>query len=283
MERQRPSGEPERVAIQPGRGGKSLGRAMRHLNQAPSGLVTSDCGEGALLLIMLKQSLEASRLLAPAAVLVLASCATDDELHTESADALTAREFRTTGLREDLSGGRAAQGREFLHKNATAAGVKTRPSGLQFLVLHEGDGELPSLRDTVTTRYRVTTFDGRVLDDSDDYGGPQDFRVDQVIAGWREALQEMRVGSKWKLFLPPELAYGDRGMAQIPGGETLIYELELVGLQRGSAAAALGEVARPEEMDPDPDVAPAARPPADSPSTPLPSGDLSLDNLDLLE
>jgi len=111
-----------------------------------------------------------------------------------------------------------------------------------------------------------------------DYGEPQEFEIDKVIAGWREALQEMKVGAKWKLFVPPELAYGAHGLAQIPGGQTLVYELTLLGI-KGNAGAV--SVVRPEKpvdgnLAPVVSLSPEAGPK-------VPAGDLSRDNLDLLD
>lgn len=144
--------------------------------------------------------------------------------------------FRTNGMEEYLSSARAASGRVFLAKNAMKPGVVERPSGLQFLVLKEGKGPCPRVGDSVLTHYKLFTTAGRLIDDSMDSGGPQQFEVDKVIAGWREALQEMRVGAKWRLFLPPGLAYGMYGLANIPGGETLVYELSLLGIKEQAVA-----------------------------------------------
>jgi len=109
-------------------------------------------------------------------------------------------------------------------------GVQQLPSGLMYEVITEGQGEAkPQASDTVTTHYHGTLIDGTVFDSSVDRGQPASFPVNGVIAGWTEALQLMSVGSKWRLVIPPELAYGDRGAgADIKPGATLIFEVELL-------------------------------------------------------
>ena len=217
-------------------------------------------------------------------------CASDD-LEPDISPGLADRTFYTDGMEEHLANARAARGRIFLTENEARAGIQTRPSGLQFEVLEAGDGAKPTLHDTVVTHYKVSSIDGTLFDDSEEYGEPQEFRVDKVIAGWREALQEMREGGKWKLYVPPQLAYGDQGLAQIPGGETLIYELELLTIKRGGPSVT-DELIPPVEIDPEPDreisVAPdQTRPDLSSSGLKEPGApagrDLSLDNLDLLD
>lgn len=122
----------------------------------------------------------------------------------------------------------------FLAQNKAAEGVKALPSGLQYKVLKSGAGPSPKLADTVTTHYRGTLLDGTVFDSSYDRGQPATFPVGGVIKGWTEALQLMKVGDKWQLFVPAELAYGERGAGQDIGpNATLVFEVELLGIEAG--------------------------------------------------
>ncbi len=124
-----------------------------------------------------------------------------------------------------------AAGLEFLEANKSADGVVSLPSGLQYIVMKEGDGAKPGPNDKVTTHYHGTTIDGEVFDSSVDRGQPASFPVGGVIAGWTEALQLMPVGSKWKLFIPSDLAYGARGAGpKIGPHATLIFEVELLSI-----------------------------------------------------
>ena len=124
-------------------------------------------------------------------------------------------------------------GQEFLAENKTKEGVVELPSGLQYTVLTEGTGEKPSLEDKIKAHYHGTTIDGTVFDSSVDRGEPVTFPVNGVIAGWTEALQLMPVGSKWKLFIPSDLAYGARGAGgNIGPHETLIFEVELLSIEQ---------------------------------------------------
>ena len=122
------------------------------------------------------------------------------------------------------------EGKAFLAENAKKEGVKTLPSGLQYRVITEGTGASPKAGETVTVNYRGTFLDGTEFDSSYKRGKPASFQVDGVIAGWTEALQLMKPGDKWQLFVPSELAYGQRGMGRIPPNSTLIFEVELVSL-----------------------------------------------------
>ncbi len=122
-------------------------------------------------------------------------------------------------------------GQAFLAENKTKEGVNTLPSGLQYQVLTEGTGEKPTLNSQVTTHYHGTTIDGKVFDSSVQRGQPASFPVNGVIKGWTEALQLMPVGSKWRLFIPSELAYGERGAGNdIPPHATLIFDVELLSV-----------------------------------------------------
>ncbi|MEW6323862.1 MAG: FKBP-type peptidyl-prolyl cis-trans isomerase [Nitrospirota bacterium] len=131
------------------------------------------------------------------------------------------------------------EGEAFLAENKKKAGVKTLPSGLQYKVLTEGKGKLPKATDTVTAHYRGTLIDGTEFDSSYQRGEPATFPVTGLIAGWTEALQLMKVGSKWQLFIPSDLAYGPRTASQLIGpNATLIFEVELLSVQEGDAGAA---------------------------------------------
>ena len=123
------------------------------------------------------------------------------------------------------------EGETFLTENAKKEGVITLPSGLQYKILKPGDGKKPKLTDTVTTNYRGTLIDGTEFDSSYKRNEPVSFQVNGVIAGWTEALQLMPVGSKWQLFIPSNLAYGERGRGgPIGPNATLIFEIELLSI-----------------------------------------------------
>lgn len=128
------------------------------------------------------------------------------------------------------------QGATFLETNKSNAGVVTLPSGLQYKVLQEGAGSKPAVTDTVVCNYRGTLLDGTEFDSSYKRGQPATFPVNGVIKGWTEALQLMPVGSKWQLFIPADLAYGNTGAGgQIGPGATLIFEVELISIQAKDA------------------------------------------------
>jgi len=123
-------------------------------------------------------------------------------------------------------------GDAFLAANKTKEGVVTLPSGLQYKILKEGTGPKPTPADSVVCNYRGTLIDGKEFDSSYKRGQPATFPVGQVIKGWTEALQLMPVGSKWQLFVPADLAYGDRGAGpDIGPGATLIFEVELISIK----------------------------------------------------
>jgi len=125
------------------------------------------------------------------------------------------------------------KGNEFLEKNKKNEGVLTTQNGLQYVVLKQGDGPRPSQTDKVKVHYRGTTIDGTVFDSSYDRGQPTTFQVNSVIKGWTEALLLMNVNSKYKLFIPSNLAYGQRGSEpKIGPNEVLIFEVELLGIEK---------------------------------------------------
>ncbi|AAQ65881.1 FKBP-type peptidyl-prolyl cis-trans isomerase [Porphyromonas gingivalis] len=124
-------------------------------------------------------------------------------------------------------------GEEFLKINAHKEGVTTLPSGLQYEVIKMGEGPKPTLSDTVTCHYHGTLINGIVFDSSMDRGEPASFPLRGVIAGWTEILQLMPVGSKWKVTIPSDLAYGDRGAGEhIKPGSTLIFIIELLSINK---------------------------------------------------
>jgi FKBP-type peptidyl-prolyl cis-trans isomerase FklB len=126
----------------------------------------------------------------------------------------------------------AAEGKAFLDANAKKEGVTALPSGLQYKVLKAGTGPSPKATDTVQTHYKGTLLDGRVFDSSYDRGQPAVFGVNQVIAGWTEALQKMKAGDKWELYIPSDLAYGLRGSPPSIGpNSTLVFEVELIAVE----------------------------------------------------
>lgn len=126
----------------------------------------------------------------------------------------------------------AAAGVEYLAKNKTKSGVKTTASGLQYEVLKKGSGGAkPSATSTVRVHYHGTLVDGTVFDSSVQRGEPIEFPLNQVIPGWTEALQLMSVGDKWKLTLPPTIAYGGQGKGRIPPNSVLVFEVELLGIK----------------------------------------------------
>ena len=124
-----------------------------------------------------------------------------------------------------------AEGKAFLEENKKKEGVKTLPSGLQYKVLAEGSGKTPKAADSVTVNYKGTLINGTEFDNSYKRGNPTTFQVGKVIKGWTEALQLMKEGSKWQLFIPPELGYGERGAGPVPPNSTLIFEVELISVK----------------------------------------------------
>ncbi len=134
----------------------------------------------------------------------------------------------------------AAAGEVFLAENKKKEGIKTTPSGLQYKAIKEGTGPTPKQTDTVTVNYRGTLIDGKEFDSSYKRGEPATFPVSGVIKGWTEALQLMKVGSKYQIFVPYSLAYGERGAGQDIGpNETLIFEVELLGIKEAEAKPAV--------------------------------------------
>jgi len=124
------------------------------------------------------------------------------------------------------------KGEKFLKENGKKKEVKTLASGLQYKVLKDGNGPMPKATDTVSVNYKGTTIDSKEFDSSYKRGKPAKFAVNRVVKGWTEAIQLMKVGSKWQLFIPGELGYGERGAGKDIGpNETLIFEVELLGIE----------------------------------------------------
>jgi FKBP-type peptidyl-prolyl cis-trans isomerase FklB len=151
----------------------------------------------------------------------------------------------------------AAEGEKFLTENKKKDGVKTTASGLQYKVLKEGSGVSPKETDTVVVNYKGTLLDGTEFDSSYKRNEPASFQVNRVVKGWIEALQLMKPGAKYQLFIPAALAYGERGAGQLIGpNATLIFEVELLSIKPPEPAATVAPGA------PAPGTSPAAKPSA---------------------
>jgi FKBP-type peptidyl-prolyl cis-trans isomerase FklB len=154
---------------------------------------------------------------------------TYDEAKAEIQKFFTQMEAEQNAKNAKLAEANEAKGKEFLAKNGSRSEVKTTPSGLQYEVLVEGNGAQPTAKDQVEVHYTGTLLDGTKFDSSVDRGVPATFGVTQVIPGWVEALQMMKEGSKWRLYIPSQLAYGPQGTPGGPIGpnETLLFDFEL--------------------------------------------------------
>ncbi len=158
---------------------------------------------------------------------------------------MTEEQFRSTmtGFRKEMMAKQQSQlkglgeknsreGTAFLAENGKKEGVKTLPSGLQYKVQKEGDGDVPKLTDTVTVHYKGTLIDGTEFDSSYARGKPASFPVNGVIPGWTEALQLMKTGARWQLFIPANLAYGERGAGgKIGPNAALVFDVELLSIK----------------------------------------------------
>jgi FKBP-type peptidyl-prolyl cis-trans isomerase FklB len=133
------------------------------------------------------------------------------------------------------------EGEAYLAANGKKEGVVTLPSGLQYKVIRSGDGPSPKATDSVETNYRGTLIDGTEFDSSYKRGQTAVFPVNGVIAGWTEALQRMKVGDKWQIYLPPGLAYGERGAGPIGPNTTLVFDIELVSIKGQAEAEGAGQ------------------------------------------
>ena len=157
---------------------------------------------------------------------------TDEEAQAVLMKAQTEMRAKMEQKSAEESKGNKAKGAAFLADNKKKEGVVTLPSGLQYKILKEGTGPKPAASDTVVCNYKGTLIDGKEFDASEKHGGPATFPVSGVIKGWTEALQLMPVGSMWQLYIPSDLAYGDRGAgADIQPGSTLVFDVELVSIK----------------------------------------------------
>lgn len=154
-----------------------------------------------------------------------------DEMHATLAELQRRVKAEQQKGQQNTGAQNLARAEAFLAENAQQAGVETLSSGLQYKVMASGKGASPAASDTVTVHYRGTLLDGSEFDSSYSRNQPATFAVNRVIAGWTEALQLMQVGDKWQLFIPPELAYGERGFGnKIPANSALIFEVELLSV-----------------------------------------------------
>jgi FKBP-type peptidyl-prolyl cis-trans isomerase FklB len=145
---------------------------------------------------------------------------------------------RAQKLREEMLAKNKAEGEAFLAQNKNQPGVVTLPDGLQYKVITDGSGEMPSPDDTVTVNYRGVFLNGTEFDSSAKNGKPVSFPLNRVIRGWSEALTHMKAGSKWQLFVPSELAYGQAGFgSRIEPNSALVFEVELLSVQHAVTTA----------------------------------------------
>lgn len=155
----------------------------------------------------------------------------ENELEISEEESIKILQDYFSKIQEEKQAKANEEGSNYLAENGAKEGVITTESGLQYEVINSGNGPKPQASDKVTVHYHGTLIDGTVFDSSVDRGEPAQFGVTQVIPGWVEALQLMSVGDKWKLTIPSNLAYGDRGAGGIIGpGATLIFEVELISI-----------------------------------------------------
>jgi len=164
---------------------------------------------------------------------------TEDEMRAVLANAKEEYQKKQSALREEQAEATLKEGERFLAENKSKEGVVTLPTGLQYKILKQGKGERAAMKDHVVCNYRGMLLDGTEFDNSAKHNGPSTFPVRGVIKGWEEALLMMPEGSKWQLFVPPQLAYGKAGAPslKVPPNATLIFELELVDVKEGDAEA----------------------------------------------
>src|SRR6266403_1292799 len=156
----------------------------------------------------------------------------EDDMRASLTALSTQIRAKQTAMLKDLTEKNKSEGDAFLLENKSKEGVVALPSGLQYKVLKAGDGPKPTASDSVVCNYKGTLINGKEFDSSFKRGQPATFPVSGVIKGWTEALQLMPVGSKWQLFIPPDLAYGERGAgADIQPDSALIFEVELMSIQ----------------------------------------------------
>jgi FKBP-type peptidyl-prolyl cis-trans isomerase FklB len=159
---------------------------------------------------------------------------TEEEMRAVLANAKDEYQKKQAALREEKAEENLKEGEKFLGANKTKEGVVSLPTGLQYKILKQGAGEIPKIHQHVLCNYRGTLLDGTEFDNSNKHNGPSTFPMKGVLEGWREALLMMRAGSKWQLFVPPDLAYGKPGVPsmKVPPDATLIFELELVSVTK---------------------------------------------------
>ncbi len=164
-----------------------------------------------------------------AAAVTAAYAGTTPDIAPDEAERIIQEHLR--GIQAQQGAAAKAAGEKFLADNAKQEGVTTLPSGLQYKIIPPAAGAIPALKDTVRCHYEGRLIDGTVFDSSYRRGTPAEFPVSGVIAGWVEALQMMPVGSKWQLYIPSALAYGEHGAGSSIGpNETLIFDIELIGI-----------------------------------------------------
>ncbi len=188
---------------------------------------------------------------------------TDDQIKTVMMGLQTQVRAKQEAKRQAQIETNKKEGTAFLAENATKPGVTKLPSGLEYKVLTAGTGPKPTATDSVVCNYRGTLLDGTEFDSSYKRGQPATFPVSGVIRGWTEALQLMPTGSKWQLFVPADLAYGDHGQGPIGPNATLIFDVELLSIQDKNPPAAAPALDPPATPPP----AAATPPPATAPST----------------
>ncbi len=164
-----------------------------------------------------------------AAAVTAAYAGTTPDIAPDEAERIIQEHLR--GIQAQQGAAAKTAGEKFLADNAKQEGVTTLPSGLQYKIITPSAGAIPALKDTVRCHYEGRLIDGTVFDSSYRRGTPAEFPVSGVIAGWVEALQMMPVGSKWQLYIPSALAYGEHGAGSSIGpNETLIFDIELIGI-----------------------------------------------------
>jgi len=157
---------------------------------------------------------------------------TEDEMRAVLTSAQEEYKKKQAALRAEKAQAALKEGEAFLAVNKNKEGVVTLPSGMQYKILKAGTGEKPEFNETVVCNYRGTLLDGTEFDSSSRHNGPVTFPLRGVIKGWAEALQLMPVGSKWQLFVPPQMAYGETGSGLVvPPNSTLVFEVELLSIK----------------------------------------------------
>lgn len=170
-----------------------------------------------------------------------------DALATFQQNAMEARQQEASQVATENQ----KQGKAFLEENAERDAVTVTDSDLQYEALESGDGQTPGAEDTVKVDYEGTLLDGTVFDSSIERGEPVSFKVNQVIEGWQEALQLMSVGDTWKLYIPAELAYGERGQGPIGPNEVLTFRVELLDVESAEKAESAEQAESAEDTKKD--------------------------------